>query len=324
MIQVFSGDDFLAGRAFLAAVREAAEAGREVVRLDDDLTPGRLRQALDQGGLFGTPQVALDLGAAVSGQGSAATGERNALIAMLEAAGPDVDALVLDASATPARQKRWRALGALHHLPAPRYGNLVRWIRAELEGAGLQTRGDVAATLADLFGDDLPGVVAEITKLRVLDETLTPERTIELVRRPAARNAFQLIDAVMAGDAALAFDTLDALVQSGEPTIKIMAAFAWQVDLVAGCVALRDDDPDIDQGRAAAALKANPFPTGKALAIAARLDEAALRSLIGVVVAAEHAMKSGSDAAWHLEACVLQAARLMAGRRPPTGAGRRA
>jgi len=323
VIRVFSGDEFLAGRAFLAAVREAAEAGREVVRLDDDLTPGRLREALDQGGLFGTPQLALDLDAAITSKGAAAMGERNAVIALLEAAGPDADALVLDASATPARQKRWRAFGDLRHLPAPRYGNLVRWIRAELDAAGLRTRGDVAATLADLFGDDLPGVATEIAKLSVLDETLTPERATQLVRRPAARNAFQLIDAVMAGDAALAFDTLDALVQGGEPPIKVMAAFAWQVDLVAGCVALRDTDPDVDQAKAAAALKANPFPTGKALAIAARLDEAALRSLIDAVVAAEHAMKSGSDASWHLEACVLEAAHLMAGLSAPALARRR-
>jgi DNA polymerase III subunit delta len=103
-----------------------------------------------------------------------------------------------------------------------------------------------------------------------------------------------------------------------------MAALAWQVDLVAGCVALRDDDPDVDQGRAAAVLKANPYPTGKALAIAARLDEAALRDLIEAVVAAEHGMKSGSDPSWRLEACVLEAARLMAGRRSSGAAGRRA
>ena len=325
MIRTFSGDEFLAGRAFLDAVRAASAAGREVVRLGEGLTPERVHEALHQGGLFGTPEVALDLDAAFKGQGNAATGVRNAVIALLEEAGPTLDALVLDAGATPARQKRWRALGELQHLPTPRYANLVRWIRAELDAAGVRQRGDVAGTLADLCGDDLPGVVAEISKLRVLDEPLTPERVIELVRRPAARNAFHLIDAIMAGDVALAFDTLDTLVQTGEPPIKVMAALAWQVDLIAGCVGLRDDDPDVDQGHAAATLKANPYPTGKALAIAARLDEGALRALVEAVVSAEQAMKSGSDPAWRLEACVLETARLMAARGAPAPAraGRR-
>jgi len=322
VVTVFSGDAFLAGRAFARAARDtAAQGGFELVRLGEGLDAASLREALGQGGLFGQPLVALDLDTAFAGMGSAATSERNAVMTQLEAAPADVVVLVLDSAATPARQRRWRALGKLEHLPTPRYGNLVRWLRAELDAAGIRTRGDVAATLADLFGDDLPGIVAELSKLRVLDETFTPERVTELVHRPAARNAFQLIDAVMAGDAAVAFETLDALLQSGEPPIRIMAAFAWQVDLVAGCVGLRDDDPDVDQGRAAAALKANPFPTGKALAIAARLDEAALSELVATVVEADVAMKRGADPVWRLQACVLRAARMMAARRAAPGPG---
>jgi len=313
VIRAFSGDPFLARRAFLTAAQGAAAEGRELVRLGDGFALQQLREALDQGGLFGVPQVVLDLDAAFSGRGNAATSERNAVLSMLEAAG-DADVLVYDPSATPARQKRWRELGRLEHLPTPRFGHLVRWVKAELDSVGIASRGDVAGTLADLFGDDLPGIVAELEKLRVVDEVLTPERVVALVQRPAARNAFQLIDAVMAGDAALAFATLDALVQNGEPAIKIMAAFTWQVDLVAGCVGLRDDDPDIDQGRAAAALKANPYPTGKALAIAARLDEASLTTLVELAVAADAAMKSGADPDWQLQACVLASARLMAER----------
>lgn len=323
VIHVFSGDAFLAARAFANAVRETSrERGLEVVHLAEGLDEERLRAALAQGGLFGRPLLALDLDAAFAGA-SGATAERNALVALLEAAPDDACVMVLDPAATPARQKRWRSLGRLEHVPTPRYGNLVRWVRTELEALGLRTRGDVAATLADLFGEDLPGIVAELSKLRVLDEELTPQRVTELVQRPAARNAFHLIDAVMAGDAATAFATLDALLQAGEPPIRVMGAFGWQVDLVAGCVGLRDADPAVDKDRAAAALKANPFATGKALAIAGRLDEAGLRSLIETVVAADTAMKRGGDAVWHLHACVWRAARLMAAR-PARGVRARA
>lgn len=322
MVTVFSGDAFLAGRAFASAARDtAAQGGFELVRLSEGLDAASLREALGQGGLFGQPLLALDLDTAFAGMGSAATSERKALMKELEAVPAEVMVLVLDSAATPTRQRYWRTLGKLEHLPTPRYDNLVRWLRSELGAAGIRTRGDVAATLADLFGDDLPAIVAELSKLRVLDETLTPERVTELVHRPAARNAFQLIEAVMAGDAAKAFDTLDALLQSGEPPIRIMAAFTWQVDLVAACVGLRDGDPDVDKGRAAAALKTSPFPTGKALAIAARLDEAALSELVAAVVEAEVAMKRGADPVWRLQACVLRAARMMAARRAAPGRG---
>ena len=323
MVRVFSGDPFLAARAFADAVRQtSAELGLEVVRLGEALDEAELRHALAQGGLFGRPLLALDLDAAFAGA-SGATAERNVLIALLESAPDDAYVMVLDAAATPARQRRWRSIGTLEHLPTPRYGNLVRWVRAELEALGLRSRGDVAATLADLFGEDLAGIAAELAKLRVLDEELTPQRVTELVQRPAARNAFQLIDAVMAGDAAAAFATLDALLQAGEAPIRVMGAFSWQVDLVAGCVGLRDDDPGLDRGRAAAALKASPFAAGKALAIAGRLDEADLRSLVETVVAADVAMKRGGDPVWHLHACVWRAARLMAAR-PAGAAGARA
>lgn len=311
MIRAFSGDAFLARRAFLEAVQSATVAGAELVRIGEDLDAALLQQALGQGGLFGAPVLALDLEAAFAGQGAAATAERNAVLDALEAAGA-ADVLVYDPGATPTRQKRWRSLGHLDHLPTPRYGNLVRWVRAELESAGIRSRGDVAARFADLFGDDLPGIVAEIDKLRVLDDELTPDRLTELVQRPAARSAFQLIDAVMAGDPRLAVEVLDTLLQSGEAPVKVMAALSWQVDLVAGCVALRSEEPDIDQGRAASQLKANPYPTGKALAIAARLDERSLTDLVERVVAADQAMKSGADPIWQLQACVLGSARQMA------------
>lgn len=340
MISVYSGDPFLAGRAFAEAARaESSQQDRTLVRLGEGLDARGVDEALRQGGLFGRPVLALDFdaafgggregggatsggagagsgagapGGAGTGGGGSATGERNAVIALLETAPSDAIVIVLDAAATPARQRRWRALGTLEHFNTPRFGNLVRWVQQELERQGIATRGDVAATIADLFGEDLPSIASELAKLRVLDEPLTPERAIALVHRPAARNAFQLIDAIMAGDAALALETLDSLLQLGEAPIRIMAALAWQVDLVAGCVGLREHDPGIDPAAAAAALSASPFPTRKALAIAGRLDEEALGALIELVVAADVAMKRGSDAQWRLQSCVLQAARLMA------------
>src|SRR5690606_41214996 len=52
---------------------------------------------------------------------------------------------------SPARKKKWSALGEHRDLPTPRYEGLQRWIKGELDEANLRYRTDVPAALAELF-----------------------------------------------------------------------------------------------------------------------------------------------------------------------------
>ncbi len=321
MLQVFAGDAFLARRAALDALAElrAGDAALEVVRLDEGLRADEVREALGQGGLFGRVALFVDLDEAFSGTGQNA--ERAAVIEALAGHGEALatgvaDAVVLDASATVARQKRWRDLGHLRVLPTPRFGNLTRWVAQELQAAGVTVRGDVAGMLGDLFGEDLPGIAGEVAKLALLEGAITPERARAIAHRPAARSAFDLTDAIAAGDAASALRTARGLLEVGEAPVRVMAVLAWQIDLVVRCAALALRDPEVTPEVAARELKSSPYPTKKALAVARGLDEVALADLAGRTVAADVAMKTGRDPAWALESVVIDLAGRFARRAP--------
>ena len=326
MLQVFAGDAFLARRAALNALSALREGdpGLEVVRLDEGLQAGQVREALGQGGLFGRVALLIDLDEAFAGAGQ--TAERTAVIDVLASfaeglADGVADAVVLDASATAARQKRWRELGRLRVLPTPRYGNLNRWVAQELEEAGVTVRGDVAGALVDLFGEDLPGIAGEVAKLGLLEGATNPERARAIAHRPAARSAFDLTDAIAAGDVATALRTARSLLEVGEAPVRVMAVLAWQIDLVVRCAALALRDPTVTPEAAARELKSSPYPTKKALGVARGLDESALADLVERTVAADVAMKTGRDPAWALESVVIDLAGQFA-RRAPGGTRR--
>jgi DNA polymerase III subunit delta len=319
MVRIYSGDPFLAGRAFRAAIASLVADGHDVRRLGEGADAGAIREALSQGGLFGPSTTAIDLDEAFLGGGAAATAPRNAVIDALASAEALSSLIVLDSAATPARQKRYRAFGELEHLPTPRYGQLLRWVQAEARSQGLETTGDVAGTFVDLFGEDLAAIASEMTKLRALGTRLDPDRIRAVANRPASRSAFDLVDTIVAGDAGSALRVARGLLDAGEAPVRVMAALGWQLDLIAGCVAL-EAAGGLGVDGTAKALRSSPYPTRKALAVAARLDERALQALIATFVASDERMKGGGDPAWHLEACVLSLANAL--RRAPSAAGR--
>jgi len=326
VLRVFAGDPFLARRAALGAIAElrAVDASLEVVRLDEGLSGRSVQEALGQGGLFGRVALFLDLDEAFAAGGAE---ERAAVVDALAAAQADLaagraEAVVVEAGATPARQRRWREIGTLQVLPTPRFANLRRWVAQELEVAGVTVRGDVAGTLVDLFGEDLPGIAGEVGKLALLDGAVTPERAQEVAHRPAARSAFDLTDAIAAGDAAKGLVIARGLLELGEAPVRVMAALTWQIDLVARCAALVLRDPGVGADEAVSALKTAPYPTKRALGVARGIDEATLDALVSRTVAADLAMKTGRDAAWALESVVLDLARTFARTRGHTPKGR--
>jgi DNA polymerase III subunit delta len=313
VLRVFAGDPFLARRAAVRALADlrAADATLEVVRLDEAVDPRRVAEAIGQGGLFGRVALFIDLDEAFVGTGH--TAERNAVIDAVATALPvfasaGAEGIVVDAAATDARQRRWRELGELQVAPTPRYGHLHRWVTQELAAAGVAVRGDVAGALVDMFGDDLPGIAGEVTKLALLEGPISVERARAIAHRPAARSAFDLTDAIAAGDAALALRTARGLLEQGEAPVRVMAALTWQIDLVARCAALALRDPDVSAEVVARSLRSSPYPTRKALAVARGLDERAVGDLVMRAVEADVAMKSGRDPAWALESVVLDLA----------------
>lgn len=314
MILTFSGDPFLARRAARSALAERGVNTAEIVTFGDGLDLAEVMRASSQGGLFGQVALFLDFDEAFSGQ--AGVQPRNEAIAALDGLDEGALVVVLDSGATPARQKRYRALGSLDHRPTPRYERLPRWVAAELKDAGVRFERDVPQALADLFGEDPAAIASEIAKLAVLEEEVDAERVRVLANRPAAHNAFDLIERVVAGDTAGALAVARTLLERGEAPQRVFGALTWQFGLVARAVALRAAEPDADARRAAAALAAHPTAARRALAIAERFDERSLREALHLLLDADGRAKSGGDPEWALEGVALELARGFAAVRP--------
>lgn len=324
MILAFSGEPFLARRAARAALREAGLEPSAVVAFGEGMDPQAIGRAASQGGLFGQVGLFLDFDEAFHGQ--AGVRPRNEVVDALAGLDPSVLVVVLDSGATPARQKRYRALGRSTHLPIPRFERLPRWVRGELEAAGVRFGPDVPDTLADLFGEDPAAIVSEIGKLASLEEVVDGDRVRALANRPSARSAFDLIERVVAGDAAASLTIARDLMRSGEAPQRVFGALTWQFGLVAKAVALRQAEGDVDAREAASRLGAAPAAARRALAVAARFDEPALRRALHELLDAEQRAKSGGDPEWALEAAVVSLARFFApaparAQRPSSGPG---
>ena len=307
MILAFTGDAFLARREARRTLRERGVDPEQVTEMGEGTEPDAIEQAARQSGLFGTAAVFLDADAAFQGQAGAAA--RTRALNALERLPDETLVVVVDAKATPARKKRWRALGELHDRPTPRFGALQRWIAQELREQGVRATRGVPVLLADLFGEDLPALASEIGKLAVLDDELDEDRVRRLVHRPASRDAFDMIDAIVAGDAASAVRTARLLLDAGEASPRILGALAWQFGLVARAVGLREREGDLPRDAAARALGTPPYPAGKAMQIARTLDEAALHHVFETLLDAELAVKTGRrEPGWAVEAAALSLA----------------
>ena len=304
MILSFSGDPFLATRAARRALRSRGFRTEEITELGEGMNAPQVAQLAAQSGLFGQVALLLDFDAAFRGQGGVKP--RNETLKVLAAVSKDTLVVVLDLSATPARQKTYNALGTHENLPTPRFSALTHWVRQELYAAELEVEKDVPDTLADLFGEDLPGIAAEIQKLAVLDETLTSTRVREIANRPASRDAFSLIEAVTDRDARRALSVTRSLVAQGEAPPRVLGALTWQYTLVARCVGLQAGRARVDAGLVAQILKVKPFVAQKALTIAKNLDEAGLRRVLTSLLSADVAMKTGKDEVWALESLALE------------------
>ncbi len=308
MILAFSGDPFLATRAARRALQSRGFRNGEFTELAEGLNAEQVAQLATQTGLFGQVALLLDFDAAFKGQ--AGVKPRNDTIKTLESVPPESLIVIIDLSATASRQKTYKQLGEHNHLPTPRFNALSNWIRQELTDAGLRFEKDVPETLADLFGEDLPGIAAEIQKLAVLDEMLSNERVRIIANRPAARDAFNLIEATAKANAKEALLICQSLLAQGEAPARILGALSWQYNLVARCVGLKEGRAKVDAGLIAQTLKIKPFVAQKALGLAKDLDEKGLKLVLNAILEADVAMKTGKDEVWALESLALKLASL--------------
>jgi DNA polymerase-3 subunit delta len=342
VLTAFVGNRFLIDEAARAELRKAGLDPRDVPWLDEDVSPELITANL-QAGLFGPAAVVVDLaglrrGAAEgnddeSGEGaSRSVGKEYRPLVEALAVVPEAIAFLLDAEdwtqvdaardrtrkqkAQEARAKVYAKSGEVRALPTPQKGALVGWVTQRAKSMKLAIDAGGARLLAETFPGDPATIASEMEKLAMLGGRIDAETVARVVNFLPPGDVFEMLDAATSCQAAAAVTRLKRLLDSNEEPFKLMGALVSNYLTVARVRGLLDDEGSVGPDIVATRLGIHPFPAGKALEVARRLDEAQVRENLAAVLDADTRMRSGLDPRLTLESLVLVLA-------TPTGRGRR-
>ncbi len=188
--------------------------------------------------------------------------------------------------------------------PLPREREMPQWLADRGRERGLALDPRAAQLLADAIGTDTGLAARELDKIALLAHPAEGEPPkggvpvgaplVEQALGPSrAAGAFQLEDALLAGDGGAALEALERhLAGSTEMAIPLlgrMAAVVRRLALSAGVVGRGGGEQDVQQ-----ALGAHPFVAQKYAQAARRVGPRAERAL-AACVAADGMLKSGRD-----------------------------
>jgi DNA polymerase-3 subunit delta len=288
MVVAFTGDPFLAREALLEEARL-----RGLTRFTEP-TPEALAQALSPG-LFGGAGAMLDLR-------EVGEAEWKALKPLLEGVPEEVAVLLLDPKPTTARAAFYRTRER-RDFPTPKGKDLVRHLENRAKRLGFRLPAGVAQYLAGLEAD-LEALERELEKLALLPPPLTLEKVERVVALKPPVTGFQLVGAVLEGNAKEAFRRLRALREEGEEPLRVLGALSWQYALLARAWMLLKENPRPKE-EDLARLEAHPFAARKALERAKGLGLEELKRALDLLMAAEERAKGGKDPWLALEEAVL-------------------
>ena len=297
MLLAFSGHAFLAEELARETLAGRGLKLRELPRLGGEDVRAETAAPLLAPSLFGDAALLVDLSGVKVAAG---------FMELLAMSGATV--VLLDPAPTAARLKLYGAQGEHHVSPAPvRAGDVAGWVAKRAQSMRLKLDRDAALYLAEVFGADLAGIVAELNKLTLMDSAVLNRETVaRVVGLEAPGDSFAMLGAATSGRPAEALAQLRRLLASGEDPFKLMGAVVWQYSLVARTVALLENGERVTESLAAQRLNVKPFPAKKALEVARRLNEAKIRAHLGRILEADQAMKRGLDAGAVMERLMVQ------------------
>lgn len=168
---------------------------------------------------------------------------------------------------------------------------LPAWVKSQVAERGGSIEAAAVRELIDRAGDDQWRLGQEIGKLVAYAPEITVAAVEELVAATIQRTIFDLVEAMTAGRAAVALTAYQALLAQKESEIYILTMIQWQLrNLLMAKLAPAAMSPT----EAATASGVSPYVMSKAVAAAARVDEAKLRAAFAAAVEAEYQIKSGA------------------------------
>ena len=297
MLLAFSGHAFLAEELARDVLAQRGLRLRDLPRLGGDEVKAETVAPFLAPSLFGDAALMIDLSGVKVAAGFMELQVRSGATVVL-----------LDPSPTAARLKVYEAQGEHHPSPAPtKPGDVAGWVARRAQSMQLKLARDAATYLAEVFGSDLAGIVAELNKLALMDDAqLSRETVARVVGLEAPGDSFAMLGAATSGRPAEALAQLRRLLASGEDPYRLMGAVVWQYSLVARTVALLQGGERVTEALAAQRLNVKPYPAKKALEVARRLNEPKIRAHLGRILEADQAMKRGLDAGAVMERLMVQ------------------
>lgn len=305
MIQVFTGDSFLAREALL---QEAGLQGLPLRLMPPE--PALVAQEAS-GGLFGPGGALVDMR-------DLTEAEWKPLREVLESLPADAVLLLLDPRPTAARSK-WYAEKAIrrdHPTPGPK--ERTNWVLNRARHYGLKLPGAIASYLAGLLGGKgsaenpalgLEALDQELRKLSLASPPITLEKVQALAALDTPISGFDLVRSIAEGRPTQAFKIARELLERGEDPLRILGALSWQYVRVARAWALLQDDPMMGEGVAASALGMHPYAAKQTLLLAKKMSKGAIIQALEILIEAEEAAKTGREMRLALERALVALAR---------------
>ena len=138
--------------------------------------------------------------------------------------------LVLDVKAFPGNTRLYKAVvaeGLAIDCKCPAAAGVVRWLGSwAVQAHRVQVSQAAAEMLVEMIGSELGLLDQELAKLALLTgagQKITPEMVGQLAGGWRARTAWDLLDAVLAGQTRQAITQLDRLLAAGESPVGILA-----------------------------------------------------------------------------------------------------
>jgi DNA polymerase-3 subunit delta len=217
------------------------------------------------------------------------------LLAYLAHPVPDA-VLLFTGTKSDARFKLWKTLdqkGWLGKFEAVRGAPLFRFLQAEAKRLEVRFAPGAVELLVDLVGTDFLTLASAVEKLCLYvgaGGTIPPEAIDQVVSETRQAVIFELTDAIGDGNVATALPSLRALLEAGEPEVKILVMIARQIRLIWMALAARGEQgPRVDLGPV---LGVPPFVARKIGSQADRFTLAAIRVAHERIYQTDRALKS--------------------------------
>jgi DNA polymerase III subunit delta len=191
-----------------------------------------------------------------------------------------------------------RAGGEAREYAAPKPWELPKWTVERAREEGLQLESDAAKALVSLAGPSQQRLAREVEKLALALHPGT-RATVDDVREHAAGDAsagaYDLADAVVAGDLEACLSLAEALTAQDERPGRLVFPIVRRLREVHRAARLLDSG--MSEGKAAEELRAPPWLAKRTVAAAKRADRASLERALCTFADLEVGLRGGGDAA---------------------------